>query len=546
MTVNNSLAGWSHLQGIKPEHVREELHRIIGSKAINSDRHKKFLAYIVEQTLAGRGDHIKAYTIATEVFDRGEDFDSAADPIVRVEAGRLRRALEHYYLTSGVNDPLKIEIPKGGYLPDFHVKAGKALDHVDIHEKTAELKPGACLPTVVVMPFLYHGNDTSYEYFASGLCEEVIIALNRFSDLKVISGDLTIASDTESCDVLSQCKKLKARFALTGSVRVDKSMFRVGIQIHDAESGSQIMGRQYEYPNNTRNLFAVQDDITRQVVMNTADIYDGVIHKVMTGEQHGKDFDTTSYDAMLRLHYYNTAFSEESYFNARKAAEKAIKSDPENPRVWAAYSELSGDGYSHGFSQDDRETAYANALQASRTAISLDRTCDYAYWTLAVAAIQAREKETVINAANTLHKLQPPASTHALAGWSLTVAGQWERGLEILHRYMLELQVYPGWLHHAPFLDYYRQGRYEEALNETVKMNVPMLVWDPVERAAALGQLGRSDAADIAIKEILSVRPDFVDDPRRYLNCYIMQDELVDHVIEGLVMAGLPETTVTS
>lgn len=70
-----------------------------------------------------RADHIKGYTIATEVFGRKEDFDQTTDPIVSVEACRLRRALEHYYLVAGLQDPVRIDIPKGSYVPTFHLQA---------------------------------------------------------------------------------------------------------------------------------------------------------------------------------------------------------------------------------------------------------------------------------------------------------------------------------------------------------------------------------------------------------------------------------------
>ena len=69
--------------------------------------------------MAGRGDRIKAYSIAVEVFGRGVSFDPQTDPIVRIEAGHLRRALERYYLTAGHADPILITIPKGGYVPTF-------------------------------------------------------------------------------------------------------------------------------------------------------------------------------------------------------------------------------------------------------------------------------------------------------------------------------------------------------------------------------------------------------------------------------------------
>src|SRR4051794_10670903 len=77
------------------------------------------LRYVVEEALAGRGERIKAYTVAVEVFGRDEAFDANADPAVRLEAGRLRRALERYYLVAGRADLVLIGIPKGGYVPAF-------------------------------------------------------------------------------------------------------------------------------------------------------------------------------------------------------------------------------------------------------------------------------------------------------------------------------------------------------------------------------------------------------------------------------------------
>ena len=82
-----------------------------------------FCAIVVEQTLAGHADRLKGYTIATAVFERDASFDAQADPVVRTEAGRLRRALERYYLVAGQADPVLIEVPKGGYVPIFTRRA---------------------------------------------------------------------------------------------------------------------------------------------------------------------------------------------------------------------------------------------------------------------------------------------------------------------------------------------------------------------------------------------------------------------------------------
>ena len=102
------------------ELILAELQRVLASPDFDAtDRNRKFLSYIVSETLAGRAERLKGYSIALAVFSRPETFDAATDPIVRVEAGRLRRSLDYYYGTTGGADSVHIEIPKGGYVPRF-------------------------------------------------------------------------------------------------------------------------------------------------------------------------------------------------------------------------------------------------------------------------------------------------------------------------------------------------------------------------------------------------------------------------------------------
>lgn len=110
-----------HIPGVAAPAILEQLALILASPEFGvSERTKAFLRYVVTETLAGRGERIKAYAIAIEVFERDSAFDAQNDPVVRIEAGRLRRALERYYLVSGQNDPVRIDIPKGRYVPEFH------------------------------------------------------------------------------------------------------------------------------------------------------------------------------------------------------------------------------------------------------------------------------------------------------------------------------------------------------------------------------------------------------------------------------------------
>jgi hypothetical protein len=96
------------------------LERILASSTFaQSERLSRFLRFAVEETLQGRGDQLKEYFFGVEVFDREEAYDPRTDPIVRVEAGRLRAKLGRYYETEGREDPVLIDLPKGSYVPGF-------------------------------------------------------------------------------------------------------------------------------------------------------------------------------------------------------------------------------------------------------------------------------------------------------------------------------------------------------------------------------------------------------------------------------------------
>ena len=111
--------------GHDPATIRAALAQLLASPPFcKSAQLANFLRFVVEETLAGRGGRIKAYTIATAALGRDDGFDPQADPIVRVEAARLRRALRNYYADQGRDAPIVIELPTGHYTPSFHALAG--------------------------------------------------------------------------------------------------------------------------------------------------------------------------------------------------------------------------------------------------------------------------------------------------------------------------------------------------------------------------------------------------------------------------------------
>src|SRR5215470_14091401 len=100
--------------------IREQLQRILASPTFRQgDRMKRFLSFIVTEALAGRRNKLKEYVIGVQVFGKEESFDPRTDPIVRVQARRLRAKLVRYYREEGRIDEWIVELPKGGYAPVF-------------------------------------------------------------------------------------------------------------------------------------------------------------------------------------------------------------------------------------------------------------------------------------------------------------------------------------------------------------------------------------------------------------------------------------------
>jgi len=125
---------------ISDDSIRDELGRVLASHTFQgANAHKRFLQYAVEQAIAGNSHEVKEYTLGVHVFNRGATFDPRLDPIVRVEARKLRSRLTKYYETEGEQDRLRIELPAGGYVPAFRVGysatlSARAQEGADSHD----------------------------------------------------------------------------------------------------------------------------------------------------------------------------------------------------------------------------------------------------------------------------------------------------------------------------------------------------------------------------------------------------------------------------
>lgn len=110
----------THSLYINAEAVEVSVEKILASQTFaRSEKLRSFLRYVVQKEQSGAAQALKGYSIGVDVFGRPEEFDPSSDPLVRVQAGKLRKLLERYYDTEGLDDPIRISIPTGGYVPQY-------------------------------------------------------------------------------------------------------------------------------------------------------------------------------------------------------------------------------------------------------------------------------------------------------------------------------------------------------------------------------------------------------------------------------------------
>jgi serine/threonine-protein kinase len=242
------------LRSSTPELTRDadkasaQLNRILVSKRFRqADRLKRFLCFIVEETLAGRGERLKEFVVGVEVFGKDNSFDPRNDPIVRVQARRLRSQLAAYYHEEGVNDDLMIELPKGGYAPVFRplkAAAKRTISPILISRNT-----------VLVRPFSqYSQTGEGSGYFSEGLIEELIHTLAGLEGIRLVA-----RNDNTKADSAIGAEYSNAALVLTGSVRQAGNRARITANLIDSASGFYVWSGAIDRPLD--DPIAVQQEV---------------------------------------------------------------------------------------------------------------------------------------------------------------------------------------------------------------------------------------------------------------------------------------------
>jgi TolB-like protein/Flp pilus assembly protein TadD len=423
--------GSESLGSIDAARIRACLDKMLATDIFSqAERQRRLLSYLVSETIEGRGERLKGYSIGMAVFDRGADFDPSTEPIVRVEAARLRSKLREYYEREGRDDPLRIEIPKGSYA--VQIGASKI-------EKVRAAPSGEDKPAIAVLPFANLGDDPAQAYFADGIAEDLTTDLSKLSGLVVISRHSSFLYRRSSKSAGEIAKELGVRYLVEGSVRRADTRVRIGANLIDTATGAQIWAERYD--RELSDVFAVQDDVTRRIVSSLkvklvgAELgrlgRDGAINP----EAHDQLF-----RGLERLWKFERSSVEESFqfFN------EAIRIEPHYAPAHAYLARAQMFLWALGYADDDmRDLAFTHAQRA----VVLDEEFAMGRAVLGWIHLWRGEGDEALDAGRHAVALDPNnADARLFLSLTLGGLGRGQEGLSYI-RSAIRLNPHPSALH---------------------------------------------------------------------------------------------------
>ncbi len=455
--------------------IDEQLDRMFESSQFGAnDRRRAFLKYIIDETLAGHADRLKGYSIGVSVLGRSEDFDATSDPVVRLEARRLRRELEHYYLTDGSNDPLVITIPKGSYVPSFEFRdvtsapsekpdrtgqRGRSgwrapnwvvlllltllmavtafmlfqsfeTESLSTDQTTTENDLWGDLPVVAVMPFNPLGNSAVTSVAARGIAEDITTDLARVQGLRVISYASTAELSDGAIDLIDEGRKLGATHVLRGSLQTMTDGYRLNIGLVDVDSRGEIWAKRFDYK--TTDRFETQTEISREISSTfSIELFPELTSRMEDARWTRRDARILYQQALDIIH----PPSDPSRFDAAHTLlQRVVRLEPDAPHGYAGLAFAEAHRTWFGLAANTDETR-GLIKQYAESALEKDQANVRALLTLGILEILMGKPQPAIDFGERAVEQEPSSSlAHGYLGMFLLYAGMPEQAITPLQR----------------------------------------------------------------------------------------------------------------
>jgi TolB-like protein/Tfp pilus assembly protein PilF len=561
--------------------VQAALAKILGSSEFKRSRRiGDFLRFVVAEELAGRGNRLKAFTIAREVYGRDQDFDPRTDTIVRVDAGRLRGRLAAYYESAGRNDPVRIDIPKGGYTPVFGWKTSNVepqtlpaavparrrwnavirfsplvfiviavvsgwiflesdrrsdLVTSDVISGNLEKSSSAFL---VVLPLVTLSDDPLESRLAEGLQEAVVTDMAKLSGLSVMAHASLMNLDPRLPDLNRLKREYGATHALRGSLEHEHDQIRVNVQLVDIDDGTTVWAERLD--TEVKNLLDIQDVLSARIIEHLT-IHTSPAERALLKQHHASSPEALALyrQALVLLMPPNDM---ERIITARHMFQRVIDLDP------AFAGGYAGLGFTHSVTvlflkTEDPGTELGQGIDLALKAIETDPEFGMGHATLAFAYVMSGRQDEALPRARRAIDVQPgDAFTQFVYGICLGHAGFPSEAIAPLSEALRLDPAEPR----TPYrnvlgLAHFATGEYARAVelfDNNLQLGGPSGPHMDLFRASAYAELGQEEMAKSIISGLVESHPEFPFE--KWLARWIKNSDDQKRLMGDLHRLGLP------
>ncbi len=509
----------SDLSSPESTDVLAEVERILSNGDFDgSPRSRAFLRFIVEETLAGRQEALSQDAIAGRVFHRRDDFDPTIDPIVRIQAGRLRRSLERYYLLAGAADPVRIELPRGAYVPTMQW-TGPA--------ESPRVRPVPAAddwPCVVVLPVETASASPDLGALAARFRDQLVLEMWRYRDVRV---DVADGRDRQGAS--------EREYELSARLSRDPGGRSTTALLVNRRTGAQVWAQTYRVGTDGEDAF--YEETARVVAAHVASEQGMVAQGLWIDQRKRPPTEPTAYGAVLRSYEFFFNRDAADFVPAVQALKSVVAAEPECSLAWTQLARLYCANIAGEYVPFD--TPVDEALAHAQQGVRLDPTAQRARSALAYALLLKGEFALSRAEAQNALDLNPESLVYLESiGWLMTLAGDWEGGPALVRKAVERNPHRLPVAFHALWADHLRRGELEAAYQAALQYS-EAVYWRPLMRACCLGLLGRPSEAAREVGELLAIKPDFTRRGRTLIGRLVKLPDLLDRVVSGLAKVGV-------
>ena len=432
---------------------------------VDTTRMKRFLRYVVEEALEGRGNRLKGYAVGLEVFDKPEDFDPQLDTIVRVQAGQLRRRLNLYYSERGRDSQVRITIPKGSYAPVFEIRQQTSEDESKPVAEITKLRNDDPRPSIMVIPLrdlteISHGTGS----FADGLTAEIVNALVQFRSMRVVTYSVGASAPAKTNHQTASQKDISVDFILSGSVRRNDDVFRVMVNLIRSGANEYLFSRIFDRDYSPGNIFALQEEIASNTAAAIAAPF-GAINRYNRRNLKNRPDSIHAYEGILQFYDLSISPTRNESAKLLKDFDIITQDFPNYASGWAVKSLLNIFAAAHCFPVPDVDAHFKAAKLSARKAIEIDGQNAMGYFALFQLYYhqgKMDEAERMMQRCLAIN----PNDYSVLAHYAncLALQGHEDRAVSIQAAALRLIGRAPPWFYAPDLIVDYRKGNYKKVL----------------------------------------------------------------------------------